>query len=1453
MQNKQLKLILLFCLVVMVSVGWSAVTEYTFTSTTGTYTPITDGTLHGTDANDEQVFNNVPLGFTFNFNGVDYTSVSIATNGFIAMGSTVTTSNTAISTGATNNVISIMNRDIKSRANGTLLSLLSGEAPNRVFTIQWAGYRRSSTSTANDTLNFQIKLFEQTNAITYNYGQIYAVTFSAAQNFQVGLRGASNTEFFNRTTTTNWSATTIGLANNASCVLSNTVFPANGLIFTWSPASIDPPPPAQITSPANGAIDVALTSTLNWASNGGAPTGYKVYLGTDNPPTNLVNGTTTTATTFNPDPDFIYNTVYYWKIVPFNANGDAINCPVWSFTSMLDPTVLTFPYTQNWDAVTAPIIPSSWTVVNVNNDASSWQTVSTGAYSAPNAARIAFGSVPMDDWLISPPLSLVGGTYYRIQFRFKAQNVSFPEKMEIKFGNANNPAALTEQIYNNTSITNTGYSLGEAFMSPAVNGIYYFGFHGYSAANMYYIFLDDIAITEVIPVFNPPQDLEGITGNGTVALTWEPPLPARALRGYHVYRNNVEINTELVMTTSFVDTTAPIGVLATYHVTAVYVSPNGVSDPSNVIDVTPTVNPPINLVAVSGINQVSLTWQAPIGFIPFGYNVYKNGIQLNTNPITEPAYVDNNVSVGFASSYYVTSVYTNPALESGPSATVMGESVNPPTELTATPGNASVILNWVSPIIPHLARTNHTNFRDLLGYYVYRDTLLIHTINNIDITTYTVTGLMPGTYSFSVTAHYTSGESAPAGPVSAIVTTAFIAPTNLVAVGSASGIALTWDAPDPLLPNFSGYRVFRDGISISHSLVLTNSYNDTEIISGVTYSYYVVARYINPAGNSSPSNTVQASGGEPLNPVYNLQHSVAQNDVNLTWTPPGGPIYQDWIRYDDGVPAVFIGTNAAANFDAAIRFTQTELTGLANRYITKVRFIPHVTACEYSVKVWTGGSSLTNAGTLVVTVPVPNPVMDTWNVVTLPTPIQIPTVGELRVGVNANTQTGYPLGCDDGPSFPTKSNLIFLDNAWTTLTTLNQELDYNWNIQAFATNFINRETVLVQSGEIDKVVSSQYNGSATFGFERNPRREKFPVEQYNDRALEGYRVYRNGVAIANISEITTPTYDDLDLDNGSYVYTVTAVYTTGESVHCDPVTAVINEPVIPIIYEDNFEAYDNFALTIPFYSMLDVDASSTYGINGTDFTNEESPMAFMVFNPSATTPAMTELSAHSGSKMLASFAATTAPNNDWIITRQIRLGTVSSISLWVKSYTAEYGLERFKVGVSSAANPIPLSFSILSGPTYVEAPTEWTRFIYDVPATFNATTVRFGIKCESNDAFIFFVDDIVIKGQNGYVVSNNEEITPVVETMLLSNFPNPFNPETSISYNLKADEQVCLEIYNLKGQKVKTLVNEKVKAGSHKVTWKGDDDNGKPVSSGVYFYRMNSGNYSSSKKMILMK
>jgi hypothetical protein len=101
---------------------------------------------------------------------------------------------------------------------------------------------------------------------------------------------------------------------------------------------------------------------------------------------------------------------------------------------------------------------------------------------------------------------------------------------------------------------------------------------------------------------------------------------------------------------------------------------------------------------------------------------------------------------------------------------------------------------------------------------------------------------------------------------------------------------------------------------------------------------------------------------------------------------------------------------------------------------------------------------------------------------------------------------------------------------------------------------------------------------------------------------------------------------------------------------------------------------------------------------------------------------------------------------------------------------------------------------------------------------------------------------------------HSDELPLPLTTILDGNYPNPFNPTTTISFSVAQTLSfVELEIYNIKGQKVKTLINEKIQVGNHQVVWNGKDGNGKQVASGIYFYKMKSGNYNKTKKMLLLK
>ena len=89
---------------------------------------------------------------------------------------------------------------------------------------------------------------------------------------------------------------------------------------------------------------------------------------------------------------------------------------------------------------------------------------------------------------------------------------------------------------------------------------------------------------------------------------------------------------------------------------------------------------------------------------------------------------------------------------------------------------------------------------------------------------------------------------------------------------------------------------------------------------------------------------------------------------------------------------------------------------------------------------------------------------------------------------------------------------------------------------------------------------------------------------------------------------------------------------------------------------------------------------------------------------------------------------------------------------------------------------------------------------------------------------------------------------------MVSNFPNPFNPTTTIEFNLQESGLVKVEVYDILGSKVATLIdNQDLSAGQKRLVWNGKNDNGVQMVSGAYIYKISSGKFSVSKKMMLLK
>lgn len=467
--------------------GLSAQTsEYSFTTTTGTYEPITGGISLGTETTDDQRFVDpaipaggtvltgpgLDIGFNFTFNGTVFDRLGINANGWISLGQsalgatavnmTTTSAYTPLSTAAAVtpdiliNRIAAQARDLQSQTGGSIRLETIGTAPNRICVIQWTNYKKYGTTGTGDSFNFQIRLFETSNNIKFVYGAY--VSNATAGNFQVGLRGPLATDFNARATATDWNATTAAVANTEFCVINQTVYPANGLTFNFNfPQANQPPNPANIVFPANNATQISPFGSVRWASGGGLPTGYKIFFGTNNPPTNIANNVDLgNVQLYDPPGDLAYNTVYYWKVVPYNAFGDATNCPVWQFTTHGDGSITTLPHSQAFDAVTAPDLPFDWTaLVQSSTTAAYIRTVTTTPYSTPNCVAL-FNSTDLAGQLVlvGPVLApAIPINTTRVRFWAKPGGANYNLSVGV-ISNPTDPATYTE-IQNVTLATTT--------------------------------------------------------------------------------------------------------------------------------------------------------------------------------------------------------------------------------------------------------------------------------------------------------------------------------------------------------------------------------------------------------------------------------------------------------------------------------------------------------------------------------------------------------------------------------------------------------------------------------------------------------------------------------------------------------------------------------------------------------------------------------------------------------------------------------------------------------------------------------------------------------------------------------------------------------------------------------------------------------------------------------------
>ena len=255
-------------------------------------------------------------------------------------------------------------------------------------------------------------------------------------------------------------------------------------------------------NPIDLATGVSINTGLAW-TNGADTDDTEILFDTVTPPVNSVYDGVAVESLTNAEigGPLSYGETYYWQVIAKNSVKLETAGPVWSFTT--ECGTMTLPFTDGFEAATPPDLPICWAVTN-DGAGNEWDTQAwpTYAHSGDIMARYHYDySNPADTWMFTPALSMNSGISYRVKFWYRNRG-SYTEKLEVYICDGQTSADTLSggQIWDNDNITNNAYQEAKANFTVPSNGTYYVGFHCYSDANQYELFVDDVTVEETPPV-----------------------------------------------------------------------------------------------------------------------------------------------------------------------------------------------------------------------------------------------------------------------------------------------------------------------------------------------------------------------------------------------------------------------------------------------------------------------------------------------------------------------------------------------------------------------------------------------------------------------------------------------------------------------------------------------------------------------------------------------------------------------------------------------------------------------------------------------------------------------------------------------------------------------------------------------------------------------------------------